>query len=424
MLKSKNLSVIGLQWGDEGKGKIVDYLSRYFDVIVRFQGGSNAGHTLVVDRNVYKLNLLPSGVLRDEVLLLIDQDVVIDPYALIQEINNAPVSINHKNLIISEECHLILSVHKELDNLYEDWNLDKDKIGTTGKGIGPCYEDKVARRGIRICDTYDENYLFLRVKQLIRYHNTIRRGSGIDEINREKIIKEIEEIIPHIKRYTASRAKVFDILNNKKVLFEGAQGCMLDISYGTYPFVTSSFTIKVSRSPKGNNYVLGVIKAYTTRIGNGPFPTEQDNDIGNQLRKVGKEIGTVSNRNRRCGWFDIVLARYAIEISSANSLALTKLDILDSFDEIYICTHYEYNNRRYDHLPSSPIIQDLVKPVYEKFIGWKQVTHGVTNINDLPKNAILYIKRIEQLLGIQIIMISTGASREETIMMIENEVCN
>ncbi|MBQ4875513.1 MAG: adenylosuccinate synthase [Rickettsiaceae bacterium H1] len=409
-----SLSVIGLQWGDEGKGKVVDYLSRYVEVVVRFQGGNNAGHTLVIEGKTYKLNLLPSGIVRENVLSVIDQGVVVDPYALIEEItvNRA----DPRSLMVSEDCHLILSVHKELDKLYEEWRSDS-KIGTTCKGIGPCYEDKIARRGIRICNIYDVNNLPKLIKGFLKYHNTLRVGMNIAKVTIDKIINEINEISEKIAPYIVSRNKIIDTLSKKAVLFEGAQGCLLDVDYGTYPFVTSSTTIKPNYIT-GDNFVLGVAKAYTTRVGNGTFPTEQKNSIGSHLQKIGKETGTVSGRERRCGWLDMVLMKHAVGISGADAISLTKLDVLDGLDEIKICSHYEYKGNKYDYFPSNLEVQSELIPIYEELLGWKESTHGVTEIDQLPKNAISYIKKIEELLQLPVVMVSTGAGREDMIMLV------
>lgn len=411
------LSVIGLQWGDEGKGKIVDCLSGYVDVVARFQGGNNAGHTLLIDGNIHKMNLLPSGIARENVLSIITQGVVVDPYALIAEINDVSFKVTPHNLIVSENCHLVLSLHKKLDALYEGWR--NNKIGTTCKGIGPCYEDKVARRGIRICDLYgDQDYLGEALEQLLLYHNAIRKGSDIGEVTKAEIMAELTDIADQIAPYVTNHHKIIDILSVKKVLYEGAQGCLLDIDYGTYPFVTSSTTVKAC-SMTESDYVLGIAKAYVTRVGYGPFPTEQSNAIGDMLRSSGKEIGTVSGRPRRCGWFDAVIARYTTKVSGAHGIALTKLDILDGMDQIKICTHYEYNGQRCDYLPSSDIAQQSLTPVYEELPGWKQATSGMTNFEDLPSNARAYVRRIEELLNLPVIMISTGAARNDIIMITE-----
>ena len=413
-----NLSVIGLQWGDEGKGKIVDCLSQYVDAVVRFQGGNNAGHTIVTEDGTYKLNLLPSGIIRKNVLSIIEQGVVVDPYALLQEISKLNFKITADNLIISENCQLIFSWHRELDILYEKWR-GNNKIGTTGKGIGPCYEDKVARRGLRISDIYNKEQLSNNVDLLLHYHNSIRTSNGMKELTKEQVIKEIKDIADILKPYVVSTNYLMQVYSSSRMLFEGAQGALLDINYGTYPFVTSSSTININQLSNDENYILGVSKAYTTRVGNGVFPTEQNNDIGNRLQEVGKEIGTVSGRTRRCGWFDAALISYSIKISQAKSLALTKLDVLDGMKTIKICTHYQHNSTRYNYLPTSDKMQKELQPIYEELPGWQEKTAGITDYKKLPKNAKAYVKKIEELLEIPIVMISTGAHRNDLILLNE-----
>ncbi|QKX02893.1 adenylosuccinate synthase [Wolbachia endosymbiont of Litomosoides sigmodontis] len=420
-----NIVIIGLQWGDEGKGKVVDYLSENADVVVRFQGGNNAGHTIVIDDEVYKLNLLPSAVLRAGKISIIGNGVALDPYALISEIESLKIkrmNIDPHNLMISESCPLVLSVHKEKEKLFE--NLNKNyKIGTTNKGIGPCYEDKVGRRAIRLCDLEDADELNKRLDTLLNYHNTIRKGLSCRVIKKEKILREIKEIAEKILPY---RKPVWKILGNlvkegKKIIFEGAQGTFLDIDHGTYPFVTSSNTI-VSQAMTGsglssNAYVIGVVKAYTTRVGNGPFPTEQKNEIGNSLFTIGKELGTVSNRKRRCGWLDAVLVRQAVQLSGVSGIVLTKLDVLDSLDKIKICTGYQYSGKMYDYLSASHSIQEELEPIYEEFPGWKKSTRGEKLAEKLPINLVKYIRRVEELVGIPIHLISTGPKREDIIKL-------
>lgn len=410
-----HLSVIGLQWGDEGKGKVVDYLSKYLKVVVRFQGGNNAGHTLVIGEKIYKLNLLPSGIVRQGVLSIIDQEVVIDPCALIDEIQNIEFDITEKDLMISEDCHLIFDVHRKLDAVYEEWRTNA-KIGTTNKGIGPCYEDKVARRGIRICDVYDDNLLDF-IELFLKYHNTIRKALNITEINAQEMADDIRHTMQKLNPYIVNRKRINDVFARNTVLFEGAQGCLLDVNYGTYPFVTSSSTV-MNNSKGDDNFVLGVAKAYVTRVGNGVFPTEQYNNIGLHLQKIGKEIGTVSGRIRRCGWLDLVLLKHAARISGTHGIVLTKLDILDGMDEIKICTHYMYDGQHCDYLPSSLGAQSNLEPIYETLPGWSESTHKLTNLEQLPENAISYINRIEELLGLPIVMVSTGADREDIVILI------
>jgi adenylosuccinate synthase len=418
----KNVVVVGLQWGDEGKGKIVDYLSESADAVVRFQGGNNAGHTIVVNGQIYKLNLLPSAVLRPGKVSLIGNGVVLDPYALIQEIElmqSKGVGINPSNLMISESCPLILNLHKEKEALFES----TDKIGTTSKGIGPCYEDKVGRRAIRLCDLENVECLSERIDALLNYHNVIRKGFGNKLISKEEIIKEILGISEKILPY---RRHVWDILSDfqdkgKKIIFEGAQGTFLDIDHGTYPFVTSSNTIAaqaiIGSGLFSNNYILGIAKAYTTRVGNGPFPTEQKNEVGDSLFTKGKELGTVSNRKRRCGWFDAVLVRHAIKLSGVSSIVLTKLDILDSFDTIKICVKYKYGNNEFDSLPASYEMQKKLEPVYEEMPGWQKNIQGQRSTSELPINLIKYVKRIEELTGVPVSLISTSPDRESVIIL-------
>ncbi|MDN5248103.1 MAG: adenylosuccinate synthase [Wolbachia endosymbiont of Tyrophagus putrescentiae] len=420
-----NTVVVGLQWGDEGKGKIVDYLSEDADVVVRFQGGNNAGHTIVVGDEVYKLNLLPSAVLRPSKISIIGNGVALDPYALVSEIESLQsrgISINPGNLIISENCPLILSIHKYKEKAFEDLN-GNHKIGTTNKGIGPCYEDKVGRRAIRFCDLEDQNELSKRVEVLLNYHNIIRKGLGYPLITKEDIMREIQEIAEKVLPYKKPVWKVLNDLvrQGKKIIFEGAQGTFLDIDYGTYPFVTSSNTIAaqaiIGSGLSSSIDVIGVAKAYTTRVGNGSFPTEQNNEIGDSLFTVGKELGTVSNRRRRCGWFDAVLVHQAVMLSGVSSVILTKLDVLDSFDTIKICTGYYHDGKEYDYLPASCAIQEKLEPIYEVLPGWKENTKGKQNADELPINLMKYINRIEEFIGVPVHSISTGPKREDIIIL-------
>ncbi len=420
-----NIIIVGLQWGDEGKGKMVDYLSENAGVVVRFQGGNNAGHTIVVGGEVYKLNLLPSAILRTSKISIIGNGVALDSHALISEIEllkTRGIDVNPNNLMISESCPLVLSVHKDKEKLFENLN-GNHKIGTTNKGIGPCYEDKVGRRAIRLCDLENIDELNEKVDTLLSYHNAIRRSLSYQVAKKGEILKEIEEISKKILPY---KKPVWRILNDlikegREIIFEGAQGTFLDIDHGTYPFVTSSNTV-ASQAITGsgfssNAYVIGVAKAYTTRVGNGPFPTEQKNELGDSLFSIGKELGTVSNRKRRCGWFDAVLVRQAVQLSGVSSVALTKLDILDSFDRIKICTGYEYNGRVYDYLPASHSIQGKLEPIYEEFPGWKESTQGKRLVKELPANLIRYIRRVEELIGVPIHLISTSPKREDVIKL-------
>jgi adenylosuccinate synthase len=422
-----NVAVIGSQWGDEGKGKIVDWLSNRADVVVRFQGGHNAGHTLVIDGVTYKLSLLPSGIVRKGKISIIGNGVVIDPYALKKEINTVQekgVEVSPKNLIIAENAALILSVHSQIDNIAEQ-KRGANKIGTTGRGIGPAYEDKVGRRAIRVCDLADKNLLEKRVDSLLEHHNALRRGLGADEAKKADVMKELLEIAEFILPFAQPVWKVLDDLNKqgKRILFEGAQGVMLDVDHGTYPFVTSSSTVagqaySGSGFGVGNiGYVLGITKAYTTRVGSGPFPTELKDAIGDLIGERGHEFGTVTGRKRSCGWFDAVLVRQAIKVSGITGIALTKLDILDGFEKLKICVGYDYNGQKLDYLPSSQDIQAQVKPIYEEIDGWTDSTQGARSFKDLPANAIKYIRRIEELIETPVAILSTSPEREDTILV-------
>lgn len=422
-----NVAVIGSQWGDEGKGKIVDWLSNRADVVVRFQGGHNAGHTLVIDGVVYKLSLLPSGIVRKGKISVIGNGVVIDPYALLKEIDairEKGVEITPENLIVAENAALILSVHRQIDNLAEE-KRGAGKIGTTGRGIGPAYEDKVGRRAIRVCDLADETSLSRRVDALLEHHNALRRGLGAEEVTKSDIMKELTDISGKILPFAQPVWKVLHQLNKegKRILFEGAQGVMLDVDHGTYPFVTSSSTIAGQAHGGagfglGNiGYVLGITKAYTTRVGSGPFPTEQKNEIGETLGQKGHEFGTVTGRKRSCGWFDAVLVRQAIRTSGITGIALTKLDILDGFETIKICVAYKYKGETLDYLPAAQDIQAQVEPVYEEIEGWTGSTAGARSFKDLPANAIKYIRRIEELIETPVAILSTSPEREDTILV-------
>ncbi len=423
-----NVVVVGSQWGDEGKGKIVDWLSSRADVVVRFQGGHNAGHTLVIEGKTYKLSLFPSGIVRKDKVSIIGNGVVIDPWAFSEELETLTkqdVFIDHNNLKIAENASLILPVHKNLDILREHLSSNDSKIGTTKRGIGPAYEDKVGRRSIRVGDLKDLKALKIKVNNLVDHHNIILRGMNENEINPEEIYQKLIEVSNVIKPFI-SRTQEFLInarKNRKRILFEGAQGALLDIDHGTYPYVTSSNTI-ASAAATGSgqgvnsiNYVLGITKAYTTRVGEGPFPSEQDNEIGTQLGEKGHEFGTVTGRKRRCGWFDAVLVRHAIEVSGIDGMALTKLDVLDSFEEINICVAYELDGKVIDYFPSSSEEQARIKPVFEKFDGWDNSTFGARLWNDLPAEAIKYVKRIEELTGIPVSLLSTSPERDDTILV-------
>jgi|TARA_B100000809_G_scaffold77217_1_gene75031 adenylosuccinate synthase len=423
----KNVVVVGSQWGDEGKGKIVDWLSSQADVVVRFQGGHNAGHTLVINGVTYKLSLLPSGIVRKNKISIIGNGVVVDPWALldeIKELKSKGIDINDKNLIISEAVTLILPFHRELDEIREN-QAGKEKIGTTRKGIGPAYEDKVGRRSIRLMDLLSDKDLDNKLETVLLHHNSIRKGLGKEIYKKDEIKNKLLKIAPEIIVYAAPVWKKIDEFKQqgKKILFEGAQGILLDVDHGTYPFVTSSNTVASTAAtgsgcgPDTIKYVLGITKAYTTRVGEGPFPTELKNNIGELLGKRGKEFGTVTSRKRRCGWFDGVLVRQTIKISGINGIALTKLDVLDEFDEIKMCIHYELDGKKIDYLPTSSKDQFKVKPIYKTFPGWKTSTQGVRNINELPEKARNYIIAVEDFIGAKISSISTSPEREDTILL-------
>jgi len=424
-----NVVVVGSQWGDEGKGKIVDWLSDQADVVVRFQGGHNAGHTLVVGDKVYKLRLLPSGIVRKNKISIIGNGVVIDPWALLEEIKDIKkqgVEVNEQNLIISDCANLILPFHKEMDEIRED-SAGKGKIGTTRRGIGPAYEDKVGRRSIRLMDLNSESNLDKRLDNILFHHNAIRKGLNKKIYKKDDLKTQLLKIAPAILKFSYPVWLKIDEMKKqrKKILFEGAQGILLDVDHGTYPFVTSSNTV-ASMAATGSgcgpsiiNYVLGITKAYTTRVGSGPFPTELSNPIGNLLGEKGKEFGTVTSRKRRCGWFDGVLVRQTIKLSGINGIALTKLDVLDSLDEIKMCTQYELNGKKIDYLPASSEDQFNVKPIYKTFPGWKKSTQGIKNIEELPDKAKAYVYGIEDFVGAKISSISTSPKREDTIL-IEN----
>ena len=423
----KNVVVVGSQWGDEGKGKIVDWLSSEADVVVRFQGGHNAGHTLVIDGVTYKLRLLPSGIVRKNKISIIGNGVVVDPWALldeIDEIKSKGVVVTEKNLILSESANLILPFHREMDEIRED-AAGKAKIGTTRRGIGPAYEDKVGRRSIRVMDLISEKNLDHRLETVLMHHNAIRKGLGKDIFNKDKLKKDLIDLAPKILKYSQPVWKKIDefIVQNKKILFEGAQGILLDVDHGTYPFVTSSNTVASAAAtgsgcgPGTINYVLGITKAYTTRVGEGPFPTELSDNIGEELGTRGKEFGTVTSRKRRCGWFDGVLVRQTIKISGINGIALTKLDVLDNLDEIKICIAYDLDGNKIDYLPAAVDDQLKVKPIYKSFKGWKSSTKGIKKFQDLPENAKKYIMELEKFVETKISSISTSPERNDTILI-------
>lgn len=422
-----NVVVVGAQWGDEGKGKIVDWLSERADIVVRFQGGHNAGHTLVIGGKTYKLSLLPSGVVREGKLGVIGNGVVIDPWALVDEIERLKaqdVPVSRDTLKIAENATLILPLHRELDQMREE-AAGAGKIGTTGRGIGPAYEDKVGRRSVRVQDLKTLSTLGPKVDRILAHHNALRRGLGKPELQKEAILAELEEIAPKILPYIDV---VWDLLDRerkagRRILFEGAQGALLDIDHGTYPFVTSSNTVAAQAAtgsgvgPRAVGYVLGIAKAYTTRVGAGPFPTELFDDVGQQIGEKGHEFGTVTGRARRCGWFDAVLVRQTIKVAGIDGIALTKLDVLDGFDELKVCVGYDLDGERIDRLPAGQNAQERIKPVWETFEGWSQSTCGARSWADLPAQAVKYVRRIEELIGCPVTLLSTSPERDDTILM-------
>lgn len=425
-----NVVVVGAQWGDEGKGKIVDWLSQRADVIARFQGGHNAGHTLVIDGKVYKLSLLPSGIVRGGKLSVIGNGVVLDPWHLVMEIDKLRgqgVEITTDNLMIAENAPLILPLHGELDRAREDMGSQSGvaKIGTTGRGIGPAYEDKVGRRAIRVADLGDETTLIARIDRLIGHHNALRAGLGIDPVNRDELLAKLREIAPQVLPYAKPVWKVLHEarLAGKRILFEGAQGALLDIDFGTYPFVTSSNVIAgqaatgTGMGPGAIDFVLGIVKAYTTRVGEGPFPAELKDEVGERLGQRGHEFGTVTGRKRRCGWFDAVLVRQTCITSGVTGIALTKLDVLDGFDTLKICVAYDLDGKRLDYLPTAADQQARCTPIYEEIEGWSETTQGARSWADLPAAAIKYVRRVEELIGCPVALLSTSPEREDTILV-------
>ncbi len=422
-----NVVVVGSQWGDEGKGKIVDWLSERADIVVRFQGGHNAGHTLVIDGVTYKLSLLPSGVVRPGKLGVIGNGVVIDPWALLEEIariGEQGIRIDRDRLRIAANATLILPLHRNLDNIREK-AAGKGRIGTTGRGIGPAYEDKVGRRAIRVMDLQNLDTLPRKIARILTHHNALRRGLGEPEIDGDELLAALEEVAPKILPFVDSIWNLLDKARRagKRILFEGAQGMLLDIDHGTYPFVTSSNTVAAQAAtgsgigPGAIDYVLGITKAYTTRVGMGPFPTEQDNEIGRTLGEKGHEFGTVTGRGRRCGWFDAVLVRQAIKTSGIDGVALTKLDILDGFPEIRVCTGYRLDGADIDHLPASEGAQARVEAQYETLEGWEGTTAGARSWNDLPAQAVKYVRHVEELIEAPVALLSTSPERNDTILM-------
>ena len=422
-----NVVVVGSQWGDEGKGKIVDWLSERANVVVRFQGGHNAGHTLVIDGVTYKLHILPSGIVRKGTLSVIGNGVVLDPWNLLEEIEklrSQGVDISPANLKVAENAPLILPLHANLDKAREE-ALGKAKIGTTGRGIGPAYEDKVARRAIRAGDLNDAALVQSKVEKMLFHHNALLRGYGQTELVAKDITDMLMELAPKVLPYVDTTWKVLDDAKRagKRILFEGAQGTLLDIDHGTYPFVTSSNVVASQAAtgsgmgPNAINYVLGITKAYTTRVGAGPFPTELFDEVGAGLGKRGHEFGTTTGRPRRCGWFDAVLVRQAVKVNGISGIALTKLDVLDGMDELKVCVGYRLNGREYDHLPASTEAQENVEPIYETMEGWSQSTFGARSWADLPATAVKYVRRIEELIEAPVALLSTSPERDDTILV-------
>ena len=421
-----NVTVIGAQWGDEGKGKIVDWLAERADAVVRFQGGHNAGHTLVVGENVYKLSLLPSGIVTGT-LSIIGNGVVLDPWALRDEmakLRGQGVSITAENFALADNCALILPIHRDLDGLRET-AAGSGKIGTTGRGIGPAYEDKVGRRAIRVCDLAHLDALDAQLDRLCAHHDALRAGFGEPPVDRARLIADLKEIAPFVLEYAEP---VWRRLNKvrkagARILFEGAQGVLLDVDHGTYPFVTSSNTVSGTAAsgsglgPSAAGFVLGIVKAYTTRVGSGPFPTELEDETGQRLGERGHEFGTVTGRKRRCGWFDAVIVRQSCAVSGVTGIALTKLDVLDGFDTIKICTGYRLNGKVYDYLPAHAADQAAVEPIYEEMPGWQETTAGARSWADLPAQAIKYISRVQELIETPVALVSTSPQREDTILV-------
>jgi adenylosuccinate synthase len=422
-----NVAVVGAQWGDEGKGKVVDWLSERADIVVRFQGGHNAGHTLVIGDKTFKLSLLPSGVVRPGKLGVIGNGVVVDPWALCQEIEKLAgqgVSVSRDNLRIAENATLILPLHRELDLMREE-AAGAGKIGTTGRGIGPAYEDKVGRRAIRVQDLRNPATLGGKIDRILVHHNALRRGLSQPEVSKEALLAELIEIAPKILPFVDVTWDLLDRARRagKRILVEGAQGALLDIDHGTYPFVTSSNTVAAQAAtgsgmgPRGIGYVLGIAKAYTTRVGSGPFPTELNDEIGNRLGERGREFGTVTGRKRRCGWFDATLVRQTLKIAGIDGIALTKLDVLDGFEEIKVGVGYMLDGERFDRLPAGSNAQARIQPIYETLPGWTQSTRGARSWSELPAQAVKYVRYIEELIERPVTMLSTSPEREDTILM-------
>lgn len=423
-----NVAVIGSQWGDEGKGKIVDWLSERADVVVRFQGGHNAGHTLVINGVTYKLSLLPSGIVRSGKLSVIGNGVVVDPWHLIKEMDGLRgqgVAISPENLVIAENAALILPLHSELDKLREAAAEGDTKIGTTGRGIGPAYEDKVARRAIRVCDLADGKGLEAKVENLLRHHNALLKGMNAQLINKADLLDKLRAVAAQILPFARPVWEMLDSSRKRgdRILFEGAQGVMLDVDHGTYPYVTSSNTVTGQAStgsgigPSGIGYVLGITKAYTTRVGSGPFPSELTDEIGELLGARGKEFGVVTGRKRRCGWFDAALVRRAAKVAGISGIAFTKLDVLDGMKELKICTGYEIDGKTHAYLPAASELQARARPIYETLEGWQESTQGARSWAQLPATAIKYVRRVEELIEVPVALLSTSPERDDTILV-------
>ncbi|WP_321447582.1 adenylosuccinate synthase [uncultured Cohaesibacter sp.] len=423
-----NVVVVGSQWGDEGKGKIVDWLSERADIVVRFQGGHNAGHTLVIDGVSYKLSLLPSGVVRPGTMGVIGNGVVVDPHALVAEIGrlgDQGVTVTRDNLRIAENASLILSLHRELDAMREEAASAGTKIGTTKRGIGPAYEDKVGRRAIRVMDLSNPETLPAKIDRMLAHHNPLRRGLGVEEIKADDIYEELMSVADQVLPFMDQSWRLLDQARKagKRILFEGAQGALLDVDHGTYPFVTSSHTSAGQAAagsgigPSALNYVLGITKAYTTRVGEGPFPTELFDEVGQFLGEKGHEFGVVTGRKRRCGWFDAVLVRQTVCTSGITGIALTKLDVLDGLEEIKICVGYMLDGERIDYLPASQGAQARVEPIYETMEGWSETTAGARTWKELPAQAVKYVRHVEELIGAPVALLSTSPEREDTILV-------
>jgi len=422
-----NVVVVGAQWGDEGKGKVVDWLSQRADIVVRFQGGHNAGHTLVIDRVSYKLSLLPAGVVRPGKLSIIGNGVVVDPWAFVEEIDRLGtqgISVTPQNLILAENAALILPVHRELDVARETAG-DRQALGTTRRGIGPAYEDKVGRRALRVVDLADPATLPAKIERLLAHHNALRRGLGTPEADADELAAMLVAIAPKVLPFAGSawRRLAEARRQGRRILFEGAQGALLDPDHGTYPYVTSSNTVAGQAAtgsglgPESIGYVLGITKAYTTRVGAGPFPTEETGEVGERLGRVGREFGTVTGRKRRCGWFDATLVRQAVSLSGVDGIALTKLDVLDGLKSIRIAVGYRLDGRAIDYLPAAPAAQARVEPVYEEMEGWSGSTAGARTWNDLPAQAVKYVRHVEELIGAPVALLSTSPERDDTILV-------